>query len=96
MARKNQNYWDRLIRLLEWTGNSLKAARVREEVMKSRGEPTRDTLLTLAQDYEWMQAYDDSLRVYDEMRAKGPFTQTVIGVTILIDFLVIILFSINL
>jgi len=35
-----------------------------------------------------------AMALISEMRAKGPFTQTVIGVTILIDFLVIILFSI--
>lgn len=35
-----------------------------------------------------------AMALINEMRAKGPFTQTVIGVTILIDFLVIILFSI--
>ena len=35
-----------------------------------------------------------AIAVINEMRAKGPFTQTVIGVTVLKDFLVIILFAI--
>jgi len=34
------------------------------------------------------------IAVVHEMRAKGPFTQTAIGVTVLTDFLVIILFTI--
>ena len=34
-----------------------------------------------------------AIAVVNEMRAKGPFTQTVLGVTVLIDFFVIILFS---
>jgi len=37
-----------------------------------------------------------AIAVINEMRARGPFTQTVMGVTVLIDFLVIILFSIML
>lgn len=37
-----------------------------------------------------------AMAIINEMRAKGPFTQTVIGVTVLIDFLVVVLFSINL
>ena len=37
-----------------------------------------------------------AMALIKEMRAKGPFTQTVIGVTVLIDFLVIILFTISL
>jgi Trk K+ transport system NAD-binding subunit/NhaP-type Na+/H+ or K+/H+ antiporter len=36
-----------------------------------------------------------AIAVVHEMRAKGPFTQTAIGVTVLTDFLVIILFTIN-
>lgn len=35
-----------------------------------------------------------AIAIINELRAKGPFTQTVIGVTILIDFVVIILFTI--
>ena len=35
------------------------------------------------------------IAVVHEMRAKGPFTQTAIGVTVLTDFLVIILFTVN-
>ncbi len=35
------------------------------------------------------------IAVVHEMRAKGPFTQTAIGVTVLTDFLVIILFTIT-
>lgn len=37
-----------------------------------------------------------AIALISELRAKGPFTQTVLGVTVLIDFLVIILFTINL
>ncbi len=37
-----------------------------------------------------------AIAVVNELRAKGPFTQTVMGVTVLKDFLVIILFAINL
>ncbi len=37
-----------------------------------------------------------AIAVVNEVRAKGPFTQTVMGVTVLKDFLVIILFAINL
>lgn len=36
-----------------------------------------------------------AIAIINELRAKGPFTKTVIGVTVLIDFLVIILFTIN-
>jgi len=35
-----------------------------------------------------------AIAVINELRAKGPFTQTVMGVTVLIDFIVIILFSV--
>jgi Trk K+ transport system NAD-binding subunit/Kef-type K+ transport system membrane component KefB len=36
-----------------------------------------------------------AIAIINEMRAKGPFTQTAMGVTVLKDFLVIILFAIN-
>jgi len=36
-----------------------------------------------------------TIAVIHEMRAKGPFTQTSLGVTVLTDFLVIILFTVN-
>ena len=36
-----------------------------------------------------------AIAVVHEIRAKGPFTQTAIGVTVLTDFLVIILFTLN-
>ncbi len=36
-----------------------------------------------------------AIAIIKEMRAKGPFTQTVMGVTVLIDVLVIILFTIT-
>jgi len=35
-----------------------------------------------------------AIAVVHEMRAKGPFTQTAIGVTVLIDFLVVVLFAV--
>ena len=37
-----------------------------------------------------------AIAIVNEMRAKGPFTQTILGVTVVKDFIVIILFSINL
>ncbi|PCH95260.1 MAG: potassium transporter TrkA [Bacteroidetes bacterium] len=36
-----------------------------------------------------------AIAVINEMRAKGPFTQTALGVTVVIDFLVIMLFAIS-
>ncbi len=36
-----------------------------------------------------------AIAVINEMRAKGPFTQTAIGVTVIKDFLVIVLFAVN-
>lgn len=36
-----------------------------------------------------------AIAVITEMRAKGPFTQTAIGVTVLKDFLVIVMFAVN-
>jgi len=36
-----------------------------------------------------------AIAVINEVRAKGPFTQTAMGVTVLKDFLVIILFAVN-
>jgi Trk K+ transport system NAD-binding subunit len=36
-----------------------------------------------------------AIAVMHEMKAKGPFTQTAIGVTVLKDFLVVILFAVN-
>ena len=35
-----------------------------------------------------------AIAIINELRAKGPFTQTVIGVTVVKDFLVVIMFSI--
>ncbi len=37
-----------------------------------------------------------AIAVVNELRARGPFTQTVMGVTVLKDFIVIILFAVNL
>ncbi len=37
-----------------------------------------------------------AIAIVNELRAKGPFTQTVIGVTMLTDVIVIVLFAINL
>ena len=37
-----------------------------------------------------------AIAVINELRAKGPFTQTVMGVTVLKDFIVILLFAVNL
>jgi len=36
-----------------------------------------------------------AIAIINEMRAKGPFTQTIMGVTVLTDVLVIILFAVN-
>ncbi len=36
-----------------------------------------------------------AIAIVNELRAKGPFTQTVLGVTVIMDVLVIILFGIN-
>ena len=36
-----------------------------------------------------------AIAIINELRAKGPFTQTAIGVTVIKDFLVILLFAIN-
>ncbi len=36
-----------------------------------------------------------AIAVINEMRAKGPFTQTALGVTVVIDFLVIMLFAVS-
>jgi Trk K+ transport system NAD-binding subunit/mannitol/fructose-specific phosphotransferase system IIA component (Ntr-type)/Kef-type K+ transport system membrane component KefB len=36
-----------------------------------------------------------AIAIVNELRAKGPFTQTVLGVTIIMDVVVIVLFSIN-
>jgi Trk K+ transport system NAD-binding subunit/Kef-type K+ transport system membrane component KefB len=36
-----------------------------------------------------------AVAIVDELRAKGPFTKTAVGVTIIIDVLVILLFSVN-
>ena len=37
-----------------------------------------------------------AIAVINELRAKGPFTQTVLGVTVIVDFIVIILFGVTL
>lgn len=37
-----------------------------------------------------------AIAIINELRAKGPFTQTVMGVTVIIDFLVIIIFGVSL
>ena len=36
-----------------------------------------------------------AIAVVNELRAKGPFTQTAMGVTVLADFLVIVLFAVT-
>ncbi len=36
-----------------------------------------------------------AIAIVTELRARGPFTQTVLGVTVLMDFIVIVLFAIN-
>ncbi|MFQ5408281.1 MAG: cation:proton antiporter [Anaerolineales bacterium] len=37
----------------------------------------------------------DAIAVINETRAKGPFTQTILGVTVIMDVVVIVLFAIN-
>ncbi|NIO40282.1 MAG: potassium transporter TrkA, partial [Burkholderiales bacterium] len=36
-----------------------------------------------------------AIAIINELRAKGPFTQVVIGVTVIMDVVVIILFAVN-
>ena len=36
-----------------------------------------------------------AIAIVNELRARGPFTQTVLGVTVVLDFVVIVLFAIN-
>ena len=36
-----------------------------------------------------------AIAIVNEVRARGPFTQTVLGVTVVMDFIVIVLFAIN-
>ncbi len=36
-----------------------------------------------------------AIAIVNELRARGPFTQTVLGVTVVMDFVVIVLFAIN-
>lgn len=57
--------------------------------------PSRIAISILAGVILVARSPSSAIAVIHELRAKGPFTQTVLGVTVMMDFVVIITFSVN-
>ena len=55
----------------------------------------RLAIATLAAAILVARSPSSAIAIVNEMRARGPFTQTVLGVTVVMDFIVIVLFAIN-
>ncbi|MCB9234695.1 MAG: cation:proton antiporter [Bacteroidia bacterium] len=62
--------------------------------MKDMGSGARIAVALLAGTIFVARSPSSAIAIINEMRAKGPFTATAIGVTVMIDVLVIILFTI--
>lgn len=62
--------------------------------MKNMSSPSKIAVAILMATIFVARSPSSAIAVINEMRAKGPFTQTAIGVTVVIDVLVIILFTI--
>ncbi|MCB9014033.1 MAG: cation:proton antiporter [Bacteroidales bacterium] len=62
--------------------------------MKGMNEMTRLAVALLAGTIFVARSPASAIAIVNEMRASGPFTQTALGVTVVKDFLVIILFSV--
>jgi len=63
--------------------------------MQSMPVPGRLAVAMLAGTILVARSPSAAIAIINEMRAKGPFTQTVIGVTVIMDVVVITLFAIN-
>ncbi|MEM1135142.1 MAG: cation:proton antiporter [Bacteroidota bacterium] len=63
--------------------------------MKDMGKGGKVAVSILAATIFVARSPSSAIAVINEMRAKGPFTQTSLGVTVLKDVLVIILFAVN-
>ncbi len=55
----------------------------------------RLAIATLAAAILVARSPSSAIAIVNELRARGPFTQTVLGVTVVMDFIVILLFAIN-
>ena len=55
----------------------------------------RLAIATLAAAILVARSPSSAIAIVNELRARGPFTQTVLGVTVVMDFVVIVLFAIN-
>jgi len=63
--------------------------------MRGLGNGTKIAIALLGATIFVARSPSSAIAVINEMRAKGPFTQTSLGVTVLKDVLVIILFAVN-
>jgi Trk K+ transport system NAD-binding subunit/Kef-type K+ transport system membrane component KefB len=63
--------------------------------MRELPVPSRIAIAILAGAILVARSPSSAVAIIKELRAKGPFTQTVMGVTVVMDVLVIILFSVN-
>lgn len=63
--------------------------------MEGMGMSTQIAVAMLAASIFVARSPASAIAVVNELRAKGPFTQTAMGVTVLADFLVIILFAVT-
>jgi len=63
--------------------------------MQSLNIPTKIAIALLTGTIFVARSPASAIAVINELRARGPLTQTTLGVTVLIDFLVIILFSLT-
>ncbi|GAB4248072.1 MAG: cation:proton antiporter [Ekhidna sp.] len=62
--------------------------------MSEKGNPAKVSIAMITAAIFVARSPASAIAVINELRAKGPFVQTVMGVTVVKDFLVIILFSI--
>jgi len=63
--------------------------------MEGMDFPTKIAVATLAASIFVARSPASAIAVVNELRAKGPFTQTAMGVTVVADFLVIVLFAVT-
>lgn len=64
-------------------------------IIKDLGEPIKIAVSILAATIFVGRSPATLIAIIKELKAKGPFTSTILGVTVLQDFLVILVFSIN-
>ncbi len=70
---RNPDYWKLYSELLTFKGRDLEAVRANERYLRLKEDFDLQDLKNLINDYQWVESYQDSLRLYTEILSEYPY-----------------------